>query len=231
MKRKLILLPVAVFMLAIPYACSSEVVTTTLEETTTTTDTISITETITETPTETETVSITETISTTTMGATTQTTTASFPRGSKENPVLMGESYYIPDDIEITIVNLIQGEQAWAIVDGVQRSNDPPSPGMQYVIITVHVEYLSMEDPARWIKDDQFELIGSSGQLFNSVNRSIIIPPDQGDLKELRVGLYKNEEDTGSLYFLIPEGESNLVLIWDSGFTMEGTTSRFLEVK
>jgi hypothetical protein len=141
----------------------------------------------------------------------------------------MGKSYYIPDDIEITVVDLIQGDKAWAIVDGAQRANDPPPPGMQYIIITVRVAYLSMEDPARYVKGEDFGLIGGSNQLVNCVNRSIIMP-NEGDLKELNIGLYKNEEETGSLYFLAPEDETDLVLIWDSGFAMQGETKRFLEV-
>lgn len=162
--------------------------------------------------------------------ATTTTPEPSSPNGSTENPVPMGESYYIPDDIEITVVDLIQSDKAWAIIDGAQRANDPPPPGMQYIIITVRVAYLSMEDPARYVKGDDFELIGSSSQLINCFNRSISMP-HEGDLKELNIGLYKNEEETGSLYFLAPEDETDLVLIWDSGFAMKGETKRFLEVR
>ena len=142
----------------------------------------------------------------------------------------MGESYSIPDDIKISIVGFIEGAQAWEIVNGVQRSNDPPPTGMKYVIITVNVAYLSMEDPARWIRDDDFELLGSSNQVINSCNRDIIMP-DEGDLKELLVGLYKNEEETASLYFLVHENEMDLLLVWDSGFPREGESKRFLEVR
>ena len=147
---------------------------------------------------------------------------------SRDNPLPMGEWLLTPEGIKVTMVNLIEGNQAWGIIQEANMFNDPPGEGMHYVIVTVKVKNISSEDEPCLVSDIDFELIGSSNKVFHCYDRSVVLP-DEGSLSELWIELYHGGEEIGSLHFYTPEDETNLVLIWASGFRSEN--KRFFEVR
>jgi len=142
----------------------------------------------------------------------------------------MRKSLVTPEGIEITVVDLIEGNRAWEIIHEANMFNDAPVVGMQYVIITVRVKNISSEEEPERVSAIDFELVGSSNKVFHSYERSVVLPRE-GSLSELWVELYHGGEETGSLHFYIPENETNLVLIWDFAFSFTGENKRFFEVR
>ena len=149
---------------------------------------------------------------------------------SRDNPLPMGESLITPEGIEITVVNLIKGNQAWEIIHEANMFNDPPASGMQYIIITVKVKNISSEEEPESVSDWDFELIGSSNKVFHGTERSVVLP-DEGSLSGLWVDLYHGGKETGSLDFYVPADETNLVLIWDCSYNIFKENKRFFEVR
>jgi len=110
-------------------------------------------------------------------------------------------------------MNLIKGEAAWTIIQEANMFNDPPSEGMQYVIITIKAKNISSKDePYSLFWDLDLSLLGSSNKIFDTFDKSVVLP-DEGELSDLEADLYHNGEDIGSLSFHIPENETNLLLI------------------
>lgn len=149
---------------------------------------------------------------------------------SRDNPLPMGESLVTPEGIEVTVVNLIKGNQAWEIIHEANMFNDPPASGMQYIIITVKVKNISSEEEPESVSDWDFELIGSSNKVFHGTERSVVLP-DEGSLSGLWVDLYHGGKETGSLDFYVPADETNLVLIWDCSYNIFKENKRFFEVR
>jgi len=149
---------------------------------------------------------------------------------SRDNPLPMGKSLVTLEGIEITVVNLIKGNQAWEIIHEANMFNDPPASGMQYIIITVKVKNTSSEEEPCLVSDWDFELVGSSNKVFHGTERSVVLP-DEGSLSGLWVDLYHGGQETGSLDFYVPADETNLVLIWDFAFSFTGENKRFFEVR
>lgn len=145
---------------------------------------------------------------------------------TRSNPVPMRESLITSEGIEITVVNLIKGDQAWEILEEANIFNESPTDGMQYVIITVNVKNISSEEEPFTVMDMDFELIGSSNKIFQGYDQSVVLP-DEGNLSELWVELYHGGEETGSLHYYIPTDETNLVLVWNFTYSVFEDTKQF----
>lgn len=158
--------------------------------------------------------------------APTQTTppAVGFSRG---NPLPVEKSLITPEGIEITVLNLTKGDQAWEIIQKANQFNDSPANGMQYALITVKVKNISSQKEPWAFTDSYYELVGSSNKIFHTYDKSAVLPKE-GILSKLKAELYHGGEAAGSLCFYIPQNESDLVLTW-RGLT--DTSRRFFEVK
>jgi hypothetical protein len=93
-----------------------------------------------------QTVTVTTTFTNIAAQTTNTPTTTSEVGLSRSNPVPRGSSLVTPDGIEITITNVITGDDAWEILDDASWLNDEPDTGYQYVIVTVKVRSVSGDE-------------------------------------------------------------------------------------
>ena len=193
---------------------TNDKVTNTVTETLPTTITVTVLGTQTSVPVKTETVTVTQTQLQTTTTKTVPPTTTSFGY-SRDNAVPMMQTFLTPDGIELTVMAMIGGIEAWGVIHTANQFNEEPSQGMQYVIITIKAKNISSEkEPYSLLWDLSLSLIGSSNIVFNTFDKPVVLL-DEGHLSDLDAELYHNGEYTGSIAFYIPENETDLILIED----------------
>jgi hypothetical protein len=157
------------------------------------------------------------------------TTTAVEIGNSRSNPVPVGHSL-VTEGAEVRVLQYISGDQAWDIAYRANSYNDPPANGMQYIIITVNVKNISSIEEPQWYSDIHFELVGSSNKLFQSFDKSLVLP-DEGSLSGLNAKLFHGGEIIGSIHFYVPADETDLVLISNFGYSFSDSNKRYFGVQ
>jgi DMSO/TMAO reductase YedYZ molybdopterin-dependent catalytic subunit len=149
---------------------------------------------------------------------------------NKENPVPMGKAYVTSEGIEVTVISLVEGEQAWEILQKANQFNPSPTSDLQYALITIQLKNISsQQNPWEYyfVYWDLFELIGSSNKAFHTYDEVVVLP-DEGNIGLAKTTLYHGDEASGILSFYIPQNEKNLVLTW---LGQTKADNRFFEVK
>jgi uncharacterized protein YceK len=132
---------------------------------------------------------------------------------SQDNPVPLGQSAINAEGIEITVLSLTSGGQAWEIIENANSVNVPPAAGMQYILITIKVNNISSRQEPYTFWGTYFELVGGSGKVFHAYDINIIYPTN-GIYQKLEADLHHGDEFTGSIHFYIPQSETGLTLVW-----------------
>jgi hypothetical protein len=191
--------------------------------------TVTVTSVVTATPSPTAAATVTKTIIPTPTPTPTPTPIIVVIGSSKGNPVPMGQPLITPEGFEITVLGSLKGIQAWDIIYGANKYNDPPANGMQYVLIDVKVRNLTSKNEPSKINEYDFELVGSSNKIFSTLDKSSVLP-DEGIGSRLDAELYRGGETSGNVHFYIPQNETGLTLIWYPAFNLNAKRM-YLEVK
>jgi hypothetical protein len=146
---------------------------------------------------------------------------------SRASALPFGQSLVTPDGFQVSISSVSAGSAAWAMAKEANKFNDEPDPGHKYILLSVKVKNISSKDEPVYIGGSEFKLVGSSNKIFNTFDKSLVLP-DSGPFKSLSGSIYRGGELSGGIHFQIPENEANLVLIWDKPWTE--SDKRFLKV-
>jgi len=140
----------------------------------------------------------------------------------------MGKSLITSEGIEVTVLGVIDGYQAWQLLYTDNQFNPPPANNMQYVLITIDLKNISSQQEP-WEYNfaylDLFELAGNSNKTYTS-DQSVVLP--EGGIGNAKTILNHGDEVSGTLAFYIPQNENDLVLQWMS---LAKTNWRFFQVK
>lgn len=124
---------------------------------------------------------------------------------SRTNPAPLGETL-ITDDWEFTILEVIRGNDAFAMAQAANQFNEPPEPGTEYVAIRVRVRNISTDDEPEHISDSFFSLVDASNVEYDLPS---IVDPDPA----LDIRLYPGGEFEGWAVLQAGEGQTNLVAV------------------
>lgn len=83
----------------------------------------------------------------------------------RSNPAAFGETV-ITEDWEISINEVVRGDEAWQLIQPVTSFNQPPMDGMEYVLAKVKVRYLGMSDKMEFMNFLFFYSTGSNNQMY-----------------------------------------------------------------
>lgn len=138
---------------------------------------------------------------------------------TRDNPAPRGQPVLADNNIEITVLGLER--DAWARIDAMNDFNPRPDAGMEYIIVAATVT--NRGDPAKTkaVRLWHFRVVGERGVIYD---RPFLLTLSD----ELRGELFGGVTIQGQLAFEVPQGEKNLVLIYDSGI---GTDARFLSLE
>jgi hypothetical protein len=69
------------------------------------------------------------------------------------------------EDWEITVLEVVRGEDAWVMVQEANQFNEPAAEGMEYVAVKVYARYISVVDKMVSINGSYFRTTGGAGVL------------------------------------------------------------------
>jgi len=142
---------------------------------------------------------------------------------SRSMPVPLGETV-ATEDWEITVLEVVKGDEAWAMVKDTNQFNDPPEEGMQYVAIRVHTRYIGTEDEPESIDDFFFNVTGDANIVYP-------VPSVVNPWPALDVCLYPGGECEGWTVGQATQGETNLMAIFEPTWSFKDTDKRFLALE
>ncbi len=131
------------------------------------------------------------------------------PGADQNNPAARTEKVTTPN-WEFSIVEVLRGDEALSKLEEASSSNGPPDdPGMEYVLVQVHVRYIGTDDEEHRIDPTFFKSIDSANVIYDKPSILDVRNPSPVLQGELLPG----EEYEGWITVLAAKSETNLVLI------------------
>lgn len=149
------------------------------------------------------------------------------------NPTDIGEDRNAPaprtektvtEDWELSIIEVIRGDEAWKMVEEANQFNDPPLEGYEYIAVKIHIRFIGTEDKAETIDGSFFKSTGSAGILHDI---PIVVDPSP----QLDISLYPGGEYEGWIVLQALQGETNMALVFEPLFDFGGTNKRFISLE
>ena len=140
----------------------------------------------------------------------------------RASPVPFGQTA-TAEDWQIIVADVVSGAPAWEIVLDANQFNDPPAPGMMYVLVKVRARYIGLADGEHAISDSAFTLLTNSGEELPSPS---VVEPEP----ELFFDLYAGGEVEGWIVLQAPEEAKNLTLYFNPAYDGSGVNGRYLSL-
>jgi hypothetical protein len=140
---------------------------------------------------------------------------------SRSNPFPFGQLVQAPN-WHIQVLQLLRGEEAWAMIAAANMFNKPAPEGMEYVLVKLYVQNSRQSgNDAGGIGNGDFKVTGSRHTLYRN---PFAVPPSP----ILRAEVYPGGEIEGWAVFMVHEGEDKLVLVFDELVDYDRSNIRFL---
>lgn len=108
-------------------------------------------------------------------------------------------------DWQVELTEVVTGEDAWGMLLATNQFNDPPSEGVQYVLVKMQLRYIGLEEGPHYTTDDGFSIVGH--EAVEEKRPSLVVPDP-----EIFFELYPGGEAEGWLVRQVPQDAENLVL-------------------
>jgi hypothetical protein len=113
----------------------------------------------------------------------------------------------ISENWELSINQVVRGEDAWTMVLNANEYNDPPAEGMEYLAINLHVRYIGTVDKAESINGSYFSSIGKAGAAYEL---PLVLEPSP----PLDISLYPGGAYDGWIVLQATKGETGVMLVF-----------------
>jgi len=159
------------------------------------------------------------------------TPTTSLAGLSRSNPAAIGQvvSYGIDNFMdkytaEITIAEVIRGEEAWKMIETANRFNSPAPEGHEYILAKINFKVASNKnaDAKVDLSPIDFKLVSKDGKDYE--HRSVV-EPDPG----IRTSLYTGASHTGWAAFIVKTDDNSPLLTF--GREYDGTKGAWFKVQ
>ena len=112
------------------------------------------------------------------------------------------------EDWQLTVLEVVRGDDAWQMMSEASRFNDPPAEGVEFILVKLHVRYIGPEDQPVWIDTYDFESTGSANVLYDTP--AIVEPAPILDVR-----LFPGGEYEGWVTVQGALDESSLMLVFE----------------
>ncbi|MBE0481823.1 MAG: hypothetical protein IBX68_12720 [Dehalococcoidia bacterium] len=146
---------------------------------------------------------------------------AGFSRGDPADigTVLAGEAETLEGvfDVEITLKEIIRGEQAWQEIEEANMFNDPPQSGHEYILALFHVKVLSGpdDDTQLDLHTLDFTAVSEQGKDYEWV---FVVEPEPA----LAANLYPGSSHEGWAVFEIAEEDTQPLVTFGRDYAGRG---------
>jgi hypothetical protein len=130
---------------------------------------------------------------------------------ARSDPAPLGETV-ITEDWEITVQEVVRGDQAWTMAQEANQFNDPPQEGMEYVAVRLHVRSIATADKTDDVTAFSFNTLGDQNVQYD-------VPSAVEPEPVLNASLYPGGQYEGWALYQAARGETNLLLVFDAGFS------------
>lgn len=141
----------------------------------------------------------------------------------RSNPFGVGELVTAPN-WDVQVLEVIRGEDAWALITQANQFNDPPSEGNEYILVRISATSTYADDEAHRISDSDFKLTGN--RLVRYRPASVVSPEP-----ELDAELFAGGQAEGWAVFEVGQEESELMLIVDELFSFDDDRFRYIALE
>jgi hypothetical protein len=137
-----------------------------------------------------------------------------------KQPAALNETL-ITDDWQVTVLEAIRGAQAYEMAQAVNRFNDPPAVGMEYLAVRARVKNLNPQDRYVMLDSGLFKSIGDKNVLYTA---PAVVDPEPA----LQTYLYPGGEVEGWAILQIGQGEGNAQIVFDPWFGADQINRRYI---
>jgi hypothetical protein len=141
----------------------------------------------------------------------------------RSSPAPLGETV-VTEDWEVTVTDVIRGEEAWQMIQEANQFNDTPQEGMQYVLVEFQVRYIGISNTAASIESASFKSTGSKNTVYDAP--AIVDPEPAMDVSLFPGGVYE-----GWVTLSAAEDESSLSAIFSPWADFGTENRRFLSLE
>ena len=142
---------------------------------------------------------------------------------TRDAPAPLGETV-TTQEWEMTVTEVIRGEEAWKLLLAANQFNDPPDDGMEYVLVRVRVRLVAAQELAEYVNGYDMRASGSAGIIYEP--RSLVEPEPRLD-----VALYPGGIHEGWVALQIAAGEAGIMMVYESLFDFTGENTRYLSLE
>lgn len=129
---------------------------------------------------------------------------------SPDDPAPFGTTL-ATEEWEVTVLEVLRGDEAWDALYEASEYNDPPEEGMEYVLLRARLRNISGDDYPKRCDYDLFDIVGEDREVYDK-------PYLSGPEPELAVWLYPDGEAEGWVVLQVAEDEGGLVLIFSDAY-------------
>lgn len=124
---------------------------------------------------------------------------------------------------QLTVEQIITGEEAWQMTYAANQFNEPPPAGMVYHAIYVKARYIGINDTGERIDEFDFDLLDAAGEVLRQ-------PALVAHKPELDYHLYPGGEGAGWLIMQAPLDTANLRLTFTPGLDVDHPDTRYFSL-
>jgi hypothetical protein len=143
------------------------------------------------------------------------------------DPVPLGETV-TTENWEITALEYVRGDEAWARLQAANEFNEPALAGMEYVLVRVHARYIGTENKA---VNKAANIDGASFKSTGEDNVLYLIPSVVEPEPDLDVDLLPGGEYAGWVTVLAGQGETDLELVFEPWLSFDDEELRFIALE
>jgi hypothetical protein len=144
--------------------------------------------------------------------------------GTDRNAPASRADKLITDEWELSILDIIRGNDAWTMIQEANQFNEAPAEGFEYIAVKISVRYIGTADAAANIDGTFFKSTGNANALYDA---PFVVSPSP----ELNVWLYPGGEYQGWIVVQASIGETNMVLVFEPIFDFIETNKRFISLE
>jgi hypothetical protein len=141
----------------------------------------------------------------------------------RDDPAPLGETV-TTEDWQVTLLEVVRGEEAWQMVQDTNEFNDPPEAGMEYIAVRVEARNISTTDSPTTVDGTWFKTTGTANVLYDWP--SVVDPSPAFDCDLFPGGVCQ-----GWMTLQAAQGETGLVAVFEPLFELFGGNKRFLSLE
>jgi len=129
------------------------------------------------------------------------------------NPAPLGQTA-VSKDWELTVLQVLRGEEALAIMQQISEQNKGADEGMELIMARVRLRYIGQEDGLQTIGGGHLDAGSSRGERFDAPRTYVWQPYDP---PYMMIGFFRGGQHEGWTSMQAPAGESDVRLVFAPG--------------